>query len=492
MTPRFSPTPTIVAAGTFAAFALLIACSGRGTIAPAPQGPGIETERRVAAPIDQLKRRTKTPIQHVFVIIQENRSFDNLFNGYPGANTVQEGLAVQVGASGTPIPNASPTMIPLHSLPFETELWDPIHSLGSWLTDWNNGAMDGFSLEGTACYTPQCSIPAPDTYPMYAYVPPSETVPYWTMAQQYVLADNMFSSNVDASFVAHQYLIAGWADHAADFPAGSSWGCDNPDKTATVTKDRAYGPNESACFNYKTIASELDHKNFDWRYYTVAGHYGGPTGYYWSAFDAINAVRNGPEWTTGSDPKVLSSPGPQELLTDATAGNIPVGVIWATPWLAWSDHADSGSAKGPMWVANVVNAIGENKTLWDSSAIFVVWDDWGGWYDHVPPQWLDFDGLGFRVPMLIISPYAKKGYVTHQQYEFGSILKFIEHNFGIEPVSPLSCCFGKRGSDRRATNPESNVFDFKATPRPFVPIPNSLDKRYFLNALPDDRPVDTQ
>ena len=352
--------------------------------------------------------------------------------------------------------------------------------------------MDGFSLEGTACYTPQCHIPAPDTYPMYAYVPKDETVPYWTMAQQYVLADNMFSSNVDASFVAHQYLIAGWANHAADFQAGSSWGCDNSNLTPTVTKDRAYGPDESACFNYKTIASELDKKKFDWRYYTVAEHYGGPTGYYWSAFDAINAVRNGPEWTTGSDPKVLSSPGPQELLEDATAGTIPVGVTWASPWLAWSDHADAGQALGPMWVANAVNAIGENKALWDSSAIFVVWDDWGGWYDHVPPKWLDFDGLGFRVPMLVISPYAKTGYVTHQQYEFGSILKFIEYNFGLDPVSPTNCCFGKKGSDRRATNPASDVFDFTATPRPFSPIPTSLNKRFFMEFPPDDRPVDTQ
>ena len=271
MTPRFSPTPTIAAAGTFAAFALLIACSGRGTIAPMPQGQGIEARGHIGAPIDALKLRTKTPIQHVFIIIQENRSFDNLFNGYPGANTVPQGLAIQMGASGTPIPGASPTTVPLQPQPLE-ELWDPSHTLGSWLTDWNNGAMDGFSNEGIACYTAKCVIPPANTYPTYSYVPQSETGPYWAMAQQYVLADNMFSSNADASFVAHQYLIAGWADHAADYPLeGSSWGCDNPVKTETVTKTRAYGPKESACFNYKTIASEMDHKKFGWRYYTVAG-----------------------------------------------------------------------------------------------------------------------------------------------------------------------------------------------------------------------------
>jgi phospholipase C len=379
--------------------------------------------------------------------------------------------------------------VPLQPYGLEV-LWDPVHNLNSFNKAYDNGKLDGFSREGVECYTSQCHAPPPNTYPMYSYVPPAETVPYWTMAAQFVLADNMFQSNVDATFVAHQYLIAGWANHAADFQPGYTWGCDNSALTATVTAQRTYGPNESACFTYNTIATAMDKHKFDWRYYTVAIKYSGPTGYYWSAFDAINAVRNGPEWSTGSDPKVIDTPGPQQLLTDAAAGNIPVGVIWATPWLAWSDHASSGASQGPMWVANAVNAIGGNKALWDTSAIFVVWDDWGGWYDHVPPKWLDYDGLGFRVPMMVISPYAKKGYVTHVPYEFGSILKFIEYNFKLEPVTPLDCCHGKRGSDRRATNPASDVFDFSATPRPFVPIPNSLDKNYFLHALPDNRPVD--
>jgi phospholipase C len=488
---RSRAASSTIAAATFAAFALLVACSGRGAVVPTPESLSPAGVQRARAPIEQLKNHTKTPITHVFIVIQENRSFDNLFNGYPGANTVSSGTAIQVGASGTPIPGVAPTTIPLQPQPLE-ELWDPYHLLGTFLKAYDKGKNDGFSLEHTACFTKTCHIPAPNTYPTYAYVPQSETVPYWTLASQYVLADNMFASNVDASFVAHQYLIAGWAEHAADFQAGSTWGCENPNLVATVTKEREYGPDESACFTDRTLATALDNKKFDWRYYTVAEPYGGATGFYWSAFAASNAIRNGPEWTTGSNPKVLSSPGPQQVLTDATAGNIPVGVTWVTPWLAWSDHADSGASKGPMWVANIVNAIGENTALWNSSVIFVVWDDWGGWYDHVPPKYLDYDGLGFRVPMLVISPYAKQGYVTHVQYEFGSILKFAEYNFGLEPVTPLNCCYGHRGSDRRANNPASDVFDFTASPRPFMPIPTTLKKDYFVHAAPDRRPVDTQ
>jgi phospholipase C len=296
----------------------------------------------------------------------------------------------------------------------------------------------------------------------------ADAQPYWTLAEQYVLADNNFASNIDSSFAANQYLIAGWANHAANFPKGNSWGCDNPNETPTLTKSRTFGKLEPACFDSPTLATELEKVGLDWRYYAVAQGYGGPDGYFWSAFDAINAVRNGPEWTTGSNPKVISPP--QQALSDIAAGNVPNGVVWIAPWLSWSDAPSAGSGGGPAWVAAVVNAIGSNTEVWDSSAIFVVWAGWGGWYDHIPPRPVDYDGLGFRVPMLVISPYAKQGYVTHQQYEFGSVVRFVEDNFGLPYVTPNNCCYGELGSDRRAIDPRSDVFDFSQTPRPFSPI----------------------
>ena len=122
------------------------------------------------------------------------------------------------------------------------------------------------------------------------------------------------------------------------------------------------------------------------------------------------------------------------------------------------------------------------EPLWNSTAIIVVWDDWGGWYDHVAAPQLDYDGLGFRVPMLVISPYAKTGYVAHTQYEFGSILKFVEDTFNL----------GRLGTtDTRATSID-DAFDFTQSPRTFVPIQSKYSKTYFLQQRPSNEPVDTE
>jgi phospholipase C len=120
----------------------------------------------------------------------------------------------------------------------------------------------------------------------------------------------------------------------------------------------------------------------------------------------------------------------------------------------------SGSVTGSSWVASLVNAVGESK-YWNSTAIFILWDSYGGWYDPEPPEYLDEEGLGFRVPLVIVSPYAKRGYVSHVHYEHGSILKFAEDQFGLERLA---------ASDRRANSPERDAFDFSKPPRKFVPF----------------------
>jgi phospholipase C len=456
--------PPLVISGTFAALTLLIACSGRGSVPLDSLQGSLDQRLRPATVTEHARSQIKTPIKHVFIIIQEGRSFDNLFNGYPGANTVQSGAAVQVNASGSPIPGAPPTTVPLRPIGLAATCNLP-HQAKQFFLDQNGGKGDGFSLEDGSCNNGM----GPGSYPEYAYVPQSDTQPYWAMANQYVLADNMVASNLDGSFVAHQYLIAGWANHAVDNQMGPSWGCDNPNEVSTLTKSRKFGAPESACFQYKTLATELDKAHDDWRYYAVSRNVNGPDGYIWSAFDASNAVRNGPEWTTGSNPKVLNPP--EQVLSDIAAGKVPNGVVWIAPWPQMSDDAAFGASEGPDWVAAIVNAIGANTKVWDSSAIFVVWSDWGGWFDHVPPRALDYDGSGYRVPMLVVSAYAKQNYVTHVPYEFGSILKFVEANFSLDAVTPSTCCYGHEGSDRRATNPAPDVFNFGGTPRPFVVIP---------------------
>jgi phospholipase C len=450
--------------------------------------------RSAALPHHALRRLTATPIQHVVVIIQENRSMDNLFNGYPNADTVTQGQAIPVDVNGTPIPGATPTTVPLVSTSLKVP-WDIVHGLAEFNKSWDLGKNDGFSEAKTVCYQPPpgCMKPSPTTYPAYGFVPQSEVVPYWNMANQYVLADKFFQSNIDASFVAHQYLIAGWSNHAVNYQQGGSWGCDNSHLVPTITKNRTLGPYESACFgtltpsSYPTLASELEAAGFDWRYYAVAA---GQNGYFWSAFDAINAVRNGPEWTGGANQKVINPP--TQVIADAQSGNLPVGVTWVAPSLTNSDHSSSVSGTGPSWVASIVNAIGGNTALWNTTAIFILWDDSGGWYDHVPPKKLDYDGLGFRVPLLVISPYALQGRVAHTQYEFGSILKFVENNWGLAPLAPSNCCYGKLGSDTRAKNLGLDVFNFSQSPRPFSPFTSPLRPSYFLHQVQTSEPVDTQ
>lgn len=160
-------------------------------------------------------------------------------------------------------------------------------------------------------------------------------------------------------------------------------------------------------------------------------------------------------------------------------------VSWVIPDGEDSDHYDGKDTDyGPDWVTCVVNSIGKSQ-YWKSSAIIVLWDDWGGFYDHVPPPQLDYTGLGFRVPLIIVSPYAKKGYVTHTQYEFGSILKFVETTFGLPSLGT---------TDRRANN-ITDAFDFSQQPRKYSPI-DPINKKhgceYFFQRRPTGIPGDRE
>ena len=185
---------------------------------------------------------------------------------------------------------------------------------------------------------------------------------------------------------------------------------------------------------------------------------------------SVRAVRYGPDWKNVISPQT-------HILTDAYAGELP-GVAWVTPDWQDSDHTGSGDDRGPSWVTSVVNAIGESPD-WNSTAIFVLWDDWGGWYDNVAPPQLDFRGLGLRVPCIVISPYARSGYVSHTQYEYGSILKTVEEIFGLGPIGPTSRGF----TDTRAAS-MLDVFDFTQRPRAFTPIRARYPPSVFLHERP--------
>ncbi len=429
--------------------------SGSG-VTPALERPALAGTR---TPTD-----SSTFIHHVVVIIQENRTFDDFFATYPGADGATSGKT------------HDGKIIQLKKIPLEGPTLD--NGWSSFATAYDGGKMDGFDLDrwggpGRAGARP------------YTYVDPSQIQPYWTMAQQYVLGDHMFQGEGSGSFTAHQELVAGgervdslhalinWP--APPKPEAYAWGCDAPPGTVTslITKDDNYeskaGP--FPCLTYATLADQLDAKSISWRYYSGQLHLGG-AGYMWNAFEAVKAVRYGPDWTSD-----ISTPS-STILQDVAHGKL-AAVTWVTPSVPDSDHEYRGKDHGPSWVASVVNAIGQSK-FWDSTAIVVVWDDWGGHYDHEPPKQFGYGDLGFRVPMIVISPYVHVGYLSHTQYEFGSVLRFIEANWGLQPM---------QADDRRATS-IGDVFDFRQKPRAFTPIASQEPPAHFEREAPDNFAAD--
>lgn len=446
-----------------AAFALS-ACSG-GISSAGNGSVGGVTPRIASSGAVRPEHRQK--IQHVIIVVQENRSFDNLFQGFPGADAQSYGYT------------SKGVRVTLQPVGLATA-WDIDHSSGAYFDACDGHGdprgsgckMDGFDKEYVGCGG-RGEPPCPNQHPQYGYVPHAETKPYFAMAKSYVLADRMFASNFDgSSFVAHQYLVAGQSATAVDYPL-NVWGCDggSNDTIGTVTLTRGYGPRVPVCFDERTLADELDAARLSWRYYT--SDLGGNGGI-WSAFQAIYHIRYGRDWGA----KVVS---PQTVFfQDVKKGRLPA-VSWVTPTAPNSDHAGFGSSHGPDWVASLVNAAG-NSPYWKSSVIFVTWDDYGGWYDHVPPPLTDYDGLGIRVPLLVISPYAKKAYVSHVRYEHASILSFVENVFGLGRLA---------ASDKRANAPR-DCFNFYQTPRPFEAIATTLKQAYFEHEPPDHRVPDTQ
>ena len=403
---------------------------------------------------------TTTPIKHVVFIIQENRSFNNLFLGYPGATTQRYGF------------DQGHRKIALRRQSLSTG-WDLSHSAATFFAQCDGRGR----LPGTDCkmdgWNEGLERDDPANAP-YAYVPENEVGPYWEMAREYVLADRNFSSNLDGSFIAHQYSVAAFAAHGVDWPSGATWGCEGGrgDTLPTILANRTFGRRIPACFDYPTIAAEADEAGLTWRFYASGIYDDGGT---WSSYQAVRDIFYGPDWSTN-----VISPA-TKFMKDVANGSL-ANVTWITPTWENSDHPGLFGSGGPRWVASLVNAIGASK-FWDSTAIFITWDDWGGWFDPVPPVHEDYDGLGFRVPLLIVSPYAKRGYVTHVQYETSSVLRFIEDNFGLSRLAR---------SDARANDPAGDAFDYSQRARPFkkiraAPLPRySPERSTFAPADPKD------
>jgi phospholipase C len=396
-------------------------------------------------------------IAHIVYIVQENRSFDNLFQGYPNADTVSSGK------------NSLGRTIPLRPVRLG-EPYDIDHSAyamfaacrGSGKLPGTDCRMDGFDKEESFGGPPN---------PEYVYVPHKETKPYFDMAHQWVVADRMFQSQLDESFVAHQYIIAAQAAWSVDLP-GSLWGCGggSSNTITTITKDRnPNGPSIEPCYDYQTLGDELDKAKLSWRFYaSTYGSASSGSGADWSSYQAIKHIRYGSDW------KYVISPN-WKFITDVRAGKL-ANFTWVVPVCEDSDHVNCPGAYGPSWVSALVDTVGKSK-FWDSTAIFVQWDDWGGLYDHVAPPYKNRDSLGFRVPLLVISPYAKQNYVSHVQYETASVLRFAEDLWGLGQLAD---------ADKRATSPAADCFDFSQQPRRFVAIKAPYPPDFFLHRFDDE------
>ncbi len=436
--------------------------------------------------------------QHVIVIVQENRSTDNLFQGLcsspfgtsSSCSITPTGAQYDIQTSDwldktSSTGTTQPTSVAL------VNNYDPNHAHVDFNSQCDLDAgvckMDGAANNGCVGTCP--------TRAAFHYVSNSASIlnPYLTIATSYGWANYMFQTNQGPSFPAHQFIFGGTSAPSAADDAAAIFAAENlqPNKTnagciapmgTTVELIEVSGENKSIypCFEHQTLTDLLTDISVSWKYYTPS------FGSIWTAPDAIKHICEpsvprggectGPEWANVHK-------GSADLLTDIAKCNLKQ-VNWVVPTGENSDHPNGNTGGGPSWVASIVNAIGNNpecadkELYWDNTAILVTWDDWGGWYDHEPPTFLagaqgDYQ-YGFRVPFMVVSAYTPAAYVDNNRMDFGTILRFLEHNFGIAEGA-------LDFADARASGNLSEFFNLNQVPRVFQTIPAPLDANYFIN-----------
>ena len=355
-------------------------------------------------------------IQHFVFIMQENRSFDHYFGTYPGAEGTPPGACI-------PDPGGGPCVQPFHDARLVNQ--GGAHNWKNALDCIDNGLMDGFIAGANQ-----------DPGDVMGWHDQRELSNYWDYARLYVLGDRTFESITSYSLPAHLYMMAA--------QSGGYIGTGQPYPQS---------------FAFPEITLLLGSGKIDWRYYVNRGKTAGAadggsmnidsdetTYTFWNPLPAFPAVKN--------DPTQFSRlTNAAQFYTDAQNGTLPQ-VSWIIPNSDLSEHPPASVATGMQYVSGLINAV-MSSPEWNSTAIFVAWDDWGGFYDHVNPPKVDQYGLGIRVPSLVISPYARQGYVDHKTYSFESWLRTIEERFGVMPMT---------GRDNTA-NDMIDAFDFTQQPR---------------------------
>ncbi len=413
----------------------------------------------------------KLPIKNGVINVKEIRTLDFFFGKYPRAICASTGITCDVGT------------FPLQPM-LDRSSPDITHEWAPALTAYNDGGMNCFDTITTAQY--------PGGGPLGYQQADEQDIPnYWLLAKTFVLGDNFYSSLHGPSFPYHLYTIAaqsggvtsnpfaanatlpdapqvGPCGNVASCPeAGEAglepsdvppytvksgiWGCDaDPKVRVQVIDEEGEIEDIYPCLDFRTLGDELDAAGVTWKMYApVEGKddagFQGSGGYIWTVYDAIRHMRDSPEWGKHVVPI-------EDFVVDAKAGNLPQ-VSWISTPTVVSEHTPASVCTGENWTVSVLQAIAAGPQ-WGSSATFVTWDDFGGFYDHVAPTQIDLYGLGFRVPLLVVSPYAKGGTIDHTRGEFSSVLKFIETDFDLPALT-----------DRDKSSPDmTQDFDFTQQP----------------------------
>jgi phospholipase C len=346
-------------------------------------------------------------VQHVVIIVSENRSFDHMFGTFAGA----EGVTIGQTKTG-PLALAHSTDPPLANC---SHTWTQSHA------DIDAGKMDGF-LSG--CKTINGINQA------YVQLWQSDIPQLWALAQQNVLADHFFPCLSGPSYGQHVCLGAGYTNFIGNPNYGASWGCDAPANTTAKWMDPLTGVQslKFPCQSTKTVTDEADVAGVTWAVYEPLA---GQNGYQWAWPDYFSQIRFGANWSTNIR-SIDSFP------TEVAAGQL-AQLTWLIPKYKDSGHPLSGIHSNETWIMAQVNAI-KNSPMGSSTAIFVFWDDWGGYYDHVAPPNLDRFGDGIRVPLIVVSPLlTHPATIDKTIYDFGSVLKFAEDQFGLACLTARDC-----------------------------------------------------
>jgi phospholipase C len=424
-------------------------------------------------------------IRHVIVIMQENRSFDSYFGTFPGA----DGIPMTGGAPSVCVPDpATGRCVAPYPDHADVNGGGP-HGQVNATADLDGGRMDGFvaqveaARKGCADPTdPACASSA--TPDVMGYHTGGDIPDYWTYAKDFVLQDHMFEPNASWSLPAHLFMVSEWSAHCTqhDNPASCVNALQSPG-TPPKAKGRKRRARTAPPIYAWTDLTYLLHKDrVSWGYYVVAGtepdcendaamtcapvKQNASTPGIWNPLPYFDTVRG--------DGQLGNIQSVDRFYAAAKDGSLPA-VSWVVPSGEVSEHPPSPVSYGQSYVTSLVNAVMRSPD-WSSTAIFLAWDDWGGFYDHVAPPSVDENGYGLRVPGIVISPYARRGYVDHQTLSFDAYDKFIEDDFlGGRRIDPRSD--GRPDprpdvrEDVRILGNLTSDFDFDQAPRPPIVLP---------------------